>query len=189
MRGWAASPDVLGTLVDEFLARRPELVVECGSGVSTLWLALAARDAEIPTRIVSLDHEPDFLESTRATLDHHGVADVVDLRLAPLVPTTIPGHSTRWYDVSALDGLSDIGLVFVDGPPELTGPQARFPALPLLHPLLAERTAILLDDASRNDEAAIVAQWLEDYPEFTARPVSAEKGAVLLERHDTRSRA
>jgi len=37
-RGWAASPDLLAVLVDLVVAERPSLVVECGSGASTLWL-------------------------------------------------------------------------------------------------------------------------------------------------------
>jgi cephalosporin hydroxylase len=42
-REWAASPDLLLVLVDLVITERPSLVVECGSGVSTLWLALAMR--------------------------------------------------------------------------------------------------------------------------------------------------
>ena len=41
MGGWAASADVVTLLVGELLRLRPRLVVECGSGVSTLWTALA----------------------------------------------------------------------------------------------------------------------------------------------------
>jgi len=40
-RGWAASPDFLLTLYHTIRSRRPELVVEIGSGVSTLVCAYA----------------------------------------------------------------------------------------------------------------------------------------------------
>src|SRR3984885_12281967 len=46
-RGWAASPDLLLVLVDLIIAERPSLVVECGSGASTLWLALAMRRVKV----------------------------------------------------------------------------------------------------------------------------------------------
>ena len=118
MRGWAASPDVLNVLVDELLSRRPRVVVECGSGVSTLWLALAITQYDIPCRVVSLDHDAEFLAATALTLERHGVADVVDLRLAPLTRTRLLGHDTVWYDEAAVADLTDVGLVFVDGPPE-----------------------------------------------------------------------
>jgi predicted O-methyltransferase YrrM len=182
MRGWAASPDVLNVLVDELLARRPRLVVECGSGVSTLWLALAIRQYQIPCRVVSLDHDPEFLAATASTLERHGVADLVELRLAPLVRTRLDGHDTVWYDEAALADLSDVGLVFVDGPPESSGSLARFPALPLIHPHLADDAVVLLDDAARADEQAAVARWLEDFPDLSARTLPLEKGAVLLWR-------
>ena len=57
-RGWAASPDLLLVLVDLMITERPSLVVECGSGASTLWLALAMRRFKIDGRIVALDHDP-----------------------------------------------------------------------------------------------------------------------------------
>jgi hypothetical protein len=59
-RGWAASPDLLLVLVDQVIAQRPSLIVECGSGASTLWLALALRRFGISGRVVALDHDPDF---------------------------------------------------------------------------------------------------------------------------------
>ena len=64
-RGWAASPDLLMVLVDLVITERPSLVVECGSGASTLWLALAMRRFEIGGRIVALDHDPVFGDKTR----------------------------------------------------------------------------------------------------------------------------
>src|SRR3990170_4022847 len=52
LRGWAASPDVLKLLVDEVVERRPTTIVECGSGASTVWLAMAIRTLGLSTRIV-----------------------------------------------------------------------------------------------------------------------------------------
>ena len=59
-RGWEASPDLIAVLVDLVISERPSLVVECGSGVSTLWLALAMRRFEIDGWIIALDHDPVF---------------------------------------------------------------------------------------------------------------------------------
>lgn len=182
MRGWAASPDVLNVLVDELLTRRPRVVVECGSGVSTLWLALAVRQYGLTTRIISLDHEPEFLAATAGVLERHDVRDLVDLRLAPLVPTSLAGHATAWYDEAALEDLADVGLVFVDGPPESTGPLSRWPAVPVLHARLAADAVVLLDDAARPDEREAVARWTAEFPDLSATVLHLEKGAVLLRR-------
>src|SRR5690606_6972324 len=40
-RGWALSPDVLLSYVQEILDRHPRTVLECGSGASTIWAAYA----------------------------------------------------------------------------------------------------------------------------------------------------
>jgi predicted O-methyltransferase YrrM len=182
MRGWAASPDVLVLVLDELLSRRPRLVVECGSGVSTLWMALAIRQHAIPCRIVSLDHDEPFLEATRETLRRHGVADVVDLRLAPLVASGIPGHETPWYDMTALDDLADVDLAFVDGPPGVTGAAARYPALPALHGRMSRDAVLILDDAARDDEIDTVARWVSEFPDVRAQAVPLEKGAAIIRR-------
>ena len=75
-RGWAASPDLLMVLVDLVITERPSLVVECGSGASTLWLALAMRRFGIDGRIIALDHDPVFGAKTRDFLARHGVSDL-----------------------------------------------------------------------------------------------------------------
>ena len=51
-RGWAASPDLLAVLVDLVVAERPSLVVECGSGASTL-LATSPGSAATASRTMA----------------------------------------------------------------------------------------------------------------------------------------
>ena len=92
MVGYVASPDVLLVLVQKFLALRPSLTIECGSGTSTLFLALAAQQHGVPGRIVSLENNREYAEGTRALLAEHGVDHLAEVRYAPLrrprCPTT-----------------------------------------------------------------------------------------------------
>ena len=120
-RGWAASPDLLLVLVDRVITQRPSLIVECGSGASTLWLALALRRFGIDGRIVSLDHDPVFADKTRGFLARHGVSDLVDVRDAPLEDFSLAGGTYSWYARRAWEDLAGIDLLFVDGPPAATG--------------------------------------------------------------------
>jgi predicted O-methyltransferase YrrM len=117
MVGYVAAPDTLLVLVQKFLSLRPSLAIECGSGTSTLLLALAAQQYSIDCRLVSLEHELDYVEGTRALLADHGVSHLVDVRHAPLTPTSLADHSGPWYVPAAYADLRDIGLAFVDGPP------------------------------------------------------------------------
>ena len=96
-RGWAASPDLLAVLVDLVITERPSLVVECGSGASTLWLALTMRRFEIDGRIIALDHDPVFGGKTRDFLARHDVRDLAEVRDAPLESFSLDGETYSWY--------------------------------------------------------------------------------------------
>lgn len=182
MGGWAASADLVGALVDEFLERRPDLVVECGSGVSTLWLATAARQHGVTTRIVALEHDAHYAEQTRALLARHGLGDIAEVRHAPLRFNDVDGTDRFWYDVSAVADLTGIGLLFVDGPPAAVGEHARFPALPLLQDRLAERCSIVLDDMIRTDEQEVAQLWHDRLPDLSRTDLRLEKGATIFRR-------
>lgn len=182
MGGWAASPDVMVLLLTELLEGRPRLVVECGSGVSTLWFALAIRHYGLDCRVVALEHDERFAAVTRASLMAHGVAQHADVRHAALVDTGIAGHDTPWYDASALADLEDIGLLFVDGPPEATGPDVRYPAVPMLKDRFAARVTVVLDDLVRESEQAAARAWKAQLPDFEFERVTLDKGAAVFRR-------
>jgi len=179
---WTASADLLVELVDRFVETRPATVVEGGSGVSTVVLALAAREHGIPARIVALEHDPVWAETTRRMLARHGVADLAEVRVAPLGPTSLQDHHTPWYDEAALADLTEVGLVLVDGPPEGTGPSARYPMIPLLRERLARRCTILVDDTNRPGDADVVDRWRSQLPDFESATLHLDKGAALLTR-------
>ncbi len=179
---WTASADLLVEYVDRFVEQRPTTVVEGGSGVSTVVLALAAREHGIATRIVALEHDPDWAEHTRRMLERHGVAEYAEVRVAPLGPTGLEGHETPWYERAALDDLTDVGLVLVDGPPEGTGPRARYPMVPLLRDRLAQRCTILVDDTARPGDSDVVERWRPLLPDFEFDKLRLDKGAAVLTR-------
>ena len=179
---WTASADLLVELVDRLVAERPAVAVEGGSGVSTVVMALAVREHGLPTRVVALEHNPEWAEHTRRMLARHGVADLAEVRVAPLAPTSLEGHETPWYDESAIADLTDIGIVLVDGPPEGTGPRARYPMVPLLRDKLAERCTVLVDDTARPGDADVVESWRSMLPGFELELLKLDKGAAVLTR-------
>lgn len=182
MGGWAASPDLMLMLVAELTRSKPTTVVECGSGVSTLFMALAARRFGLSTRIVALEHEEEHAATTRKLLEEHGVAEFAEVRVAPLQPASTDLHDTPWYAESALEDLDDIGLLFVDGPPQTTGDQARYPAVPLLRERLGTPSVVILDDLIRPDEQEVARRWAELLPDFSFERLDLHKGAAVLRR-------
>jgi hypothetical protein len=156
--GFAMQPVSMLAGVEEVLRRKPGLMVECGSGTSTLWIAQAlARNGK--GKLVSLEHMEEYFEKTLRSLQRHGLERWVDLRLAPLREVDVNGQPFQWYALAAVEDLQDIDILSVDGPPGFIGPLARYPALPLLRDKLSTGALILVDDADREDEQAVMERW------------------------------
>jgi predicted O-methyltransferase YrrM len=184
-RGWAASPDVMHLLIDHVWRHRPKLVVECGSGTSTVWLGYAVERVG-GGRVVALEHDERYAEATRGLVRAHGLEEVVEVRIAPLERWQSGEQTLQWYAQEALEDLYGIGVVFVDGPPGSSAPIARYPALPRLLDRCVEDPLIVLDDAYRPDERTLSDRWLHEFPSLTRTEYQHEKGthafAVDLDR-------
>ncbi|MTV26657.1 class I SAM-dependent methyltransferase [Nitriliruptoraceae bacterium ZYF776] len=176
-RGWAASPDLLRTCWDLVVHERPELVVECGSGASTVVLASACR-RNGRGHVVALDHEERFAQRTRDLLTAHGLEGWADVRTAPLQPLD---DGVSWYRLAEVPR-GPVDLVLVDGPPAGRDPEARAPTLEVLAPRLSPHATIVVDDYVRDAERATVAGWLERFPDLELEVIKAEKGAAILRR-------
>jgi predicted O-methyltransferase YrrM len=170
-RGWAASPDFLLALSHITQKVRPKLAVELGSGTSTLVLAKSGAK-----KIISLDHSVDFGNQTKEMLASHGVRGV-DIRIHEL--ETYP-QGYKWYSKSTFKGLAKIDLLVIDGPPSSTNPDARYPALAHLIPLLSPKATIVLDDVFRDEERKLADDILAALPGHTMRILAHEKGTAVI---------
>jgi hypothetical protein len=182
MRGWAASPDLLLHLTQLLRERQPLCVVECSSGVSTV---VAARCMELNGRghVYSLEHDPVYAAKTISLLQRYGLTDWATVVLAPLQP--VEGASapdaTEWYSHQALPAdIPPIEVLVVDGPPAGGNSTARYPALGKLAPRMAADVTVLLDDADRLGERAVVDRWLAEHPGLRLERLAAEKGLAKL---------
>lgn len=142
--------------------QRPKLIMELGSGSSTVLFAAALR-ANGGGRIISVEHDSEHVERTRTMLRHADLLDRVELVLAPLVDVTLNGRTFQWYDLGAkLATLAEkIDFLFVDGPPGKVQTLSRFPALPMLASHLSLRALVMVDDGAREDEIRMVEMWRE----------------------------
>jgi predicted O-methyltransferase YrrM len=172
---WKADIGLLTLLADHVEAHRPRLVVEFGTGASTLILARALQLFG-GGRLISFDQHADFVRATRAWLADYGLT--AELRAAPLVPT--PGGAPGlWYAHGPLPPTID--LLVVDGPPWTIHPLTRAGAASLF-PCIARGGAIILDDAARPGERLIARRWRRDFPDFRFELVnSGTKGTLVGE--------
>jgi predicted O-methyltransferase YrrM len=154
MRRWAISPDFACALHSVIAQRRPRVVLEMGSGVSTL-LTGYALEAQGYGTLRSLEHDADHAKWSRAQVALHGLERHVEVIHAPLRPVEIGDRIWQWYDRAALEGLDAVDLVVVDGSPMAVQEMARYPALPLLVSRLAPGAVVVLDDMYRADERGL----------------------------------
>ncbi len=180
-RGWAASPDFLIELVRHARIARPEVVVECSSGTSTVVLA---RSLQLNGcgKVYSLEHDPHYAQQTRDLLARHGLTDWAVVLDAPLEAMQIGNAPYHWYRSSVLPPLPAIDMLVIDGPPQATGRLARYPAGPVLLPRLAHGGAVFLDDAARPDEQEAVQRWHAEFADLQVASRNCEKGCAVLSR-------
>lgn len=155
--GWALNATDLLAVIDLVDRYKPRLIVELGSGASSIWLGYAVKAQS--GRVVSIEHDATYASETRGQLARHGLEGPVEVRDAPLSDVGLPDHVTPWYDPDAFGDLMEIDLLIVDGPPGRTGPLARYPAIPILRPRLAKNGLLALDDAHRDDERRVLERW------------------------------
>jgi hypothetical protein len=201
LHGWPISPDLGLYLIQQLEATPYNLVIEFGSGTSTQLMAktLAAIAERQPTRAkpkqVAFEHLAHYYQKTLLIMQQSGLAHAVDLQHAPLVPYQGPDGATYSYyeceeklrDISVDCALTTAFRIFilVDGPPDITGIHARYPALHVVLKYFAgAQIDIVLDDYKRPDEEEVVNKWLK---ELVLKKIphelvieKLEKGACML---------
>lgn len=178
LRGWAASPDFILEVVRLLEKYRPGLVVECGSGATTLAIATFLEE-QGHGQLVSLEHEAHYQKETSQILEENGLEHRALVIHAPLSKYDIEGQSWFWYAFSSFPDKVD--MVVVDGPPKTIQDLARYPAIPLLESYLAMDAVLALDDADRPEEQQIISRWQAEGAWRVTRR-ETEKGMAILER-------
>jgi hypothetical protein len=149
-------------LLSLILRHRPKLVLELGSGSSTVLFAAALR-ANGGGRLISVEHDEAHARHTAQMLEQAGLSSWVTQETAPLTERRVGDRTFSWY---ALDPLlrtlnEKIDFLFVDGPPGKIQSLSRYPALPVLAPYLAPRAIVFVDDGGRDDEMQMIELWRE----------------------------
>jgi glycosyltransferase involved in cell wall biosynthesis len=162
---WSMSADSLTHLVELLRREQPSSVLEFGGGISTLVIAHIMReihgDVDRPL-VFSIDQMEDAIGETKINLDKHGLGKFVKHFHAPVGRVYLEGMKTNCYQVKEDDWKDLLGdarpeCVIVDGPHGGFG--ARFATLPMAFPYLAENAILVMDDALRDSELAILDWW------------------------------
>jgi hypothetical protein len=200
LHGWPISPDLAAYLIELIRANDYDLVIEFGSGTSTVVMAKALaqmrhrREGKAPVVQMAFEHLEAYHAQTQAQLRSVGLADAATVHLAPLAPYQAANGKTYPYYTCqpALQALKAShskptcrALVLVDGPPASTGEHARYPAVSAVTSALPLAALdILLDDLIREDEQQVARMWQDDLKaagrEAVAEVRKMEKDACLI---------
>ena len=96
--GWRLDLSAVQLLWKSLLTDQPRVMLECGSGLSTLVLATYAAKSSNegrPATLLSLDQNASFLSETANLVNAHGLGKYVQFFVAPL-------ESRATYDLSGL---------------------------------------------------------------------------------------
>lgn len=180
-RGFAASPDLLKKISETVLNRKPGLVVEASSGVSTLMIAYCLKRIG-SGKVIALEHDEKYASISAELIRTHGLDDIAEVVHAPLREVEIDGKKWLWYDTGKLEAENrTIDILIVDGPPNNVQDHARFPALPVLFDKLTTESLIILDDVKRKDEQQTISMWKKSFRFKSLDFLNFEKGAAIIE--------
>jgi predicted O-methyltransferase YrrM len=180
MRGYAIAPDFGLALVRLIDDERPQLVVETGSGVSTLIIAYQLERIGGGI-VIALELDAGAADRTRAELARHGLSRFARVVHAPLEPIAIGDAEYRWHSTRELADLDAIDLVLDDSPPGELGPWLRYASLPTLAPKLSPRGVFAMNRIGA-EERATLARWRRELPEFDHELFATKKGHAILRR-------
>jgi predicted O-methyltransferase YrrM len=164
---YAIRPAALLAVLNDIVANRRTHVVECGGGVSTLFIArlLAQRGGRLQT----IEDDSSWAQLLARELEREGLSEHATVITAPLEPTANgwPGEAAQWYRQAPLDAaITDpIDLLLVDGPSAYARGtrHARYPALPYFRKLLGTNCTVFLDDVFRRGEREVLARWEREF--------------------------
>jgi rhodanese-related sulfurtransferase len=157
---WTSStmrPAAILAVTSDIVINQRRVIVECGSGNSTVFAARVLSRHGIDGHVHSLDHDPGWANLTARAIAREDLQRWATVTCAPLV------HG--WYDRDMVPAVEGIDLLVVDGPPayEPEIETDREPALDVFWDRLAPGATIILDDSGRRGEKRAIAAWRKRY--------------------------
>jgi hypothetical protein len=150
---WSAGAALLSAML-EWLPQSTGTIAECGSGISTLVLASAARATG--REVFCFEHNPQWAAKLKSAIPQQ-LRSSVELCVTPIRSY----GEFDWYSLEGVAPPTDIGFVLCDGPPGNTR-GGRYGLGPVLRPYLAPGCIVLLDDTQRSSEHQVVLRWCEE---------------------------
>lgn len=162
----AMRPSAVTTILNDVVINRRATIVECGGGVSTIYLARLLKALGVG-HLHTIEDDAGWASQLRDLLSQDQLDRRVTVTEAPLAPCQLHGYEQPWYSEHALRAVpaEGIDLLLVDGPVAYGHGKrhARFPALPFFHSRLAPGCTVVLDDITRRGEQEVIDRWEHEF--------------------------
>jgi len=179
MMDYAVAPDFAKKVAKLILEKKPRVIVELGSGISTLISAYCLK-INGSGKINSFDHLKEFTDKTESLIKTHGLELLAGVQFAPIESVKINDREYPWYSLKQFEKLESIDMLIVDGPPGVLSPTSRFPALPILFKKLSPGACIIIDDARREGEKQIIELWKKEFSNLEYQFIETERGMAVF---------
>jgi len=150
--GGAANYGLLYLITRCFLELPIHNAIEMGAGQSSILLSRLNERLKKNANITTIEHDARWAENIQTKVNHK-------VNTADLVSKTVSGHQINFYGGTYFDSSILYDFVLVDGPPARNTEQTvfnRLGAIELIENNLADSFVVIIDDAERRGEAALV---------------------------------
>jgi hypothetical protein len=175
---WNIGEKAFAAICDDARSLAPRMIVEFGSGPSTIRLAEAFPEA----RVLSIDHWQPQIERVCVLAERHGVAERIEVYERPLIWQLHGGALYHSYAHGPLP--AEVDVIAIDGPPRAITRRGREVCMyQAVASLRLGGRAYLDDDYRRSAERNTVRNWLTTYPDvFKTWVLPFDHQVYLLEK-------
>jgi len=163
---WAIASDTVDWLSDFLQRERPKVVLEFGSGVSTVCMCALLQRLHGPGgyKLLSLEQNPAEAERTSKILNALAGGGSCHVVHVPLIPAVVAGAPTFFYDLNGTCSerfawLGKADFVFIDGP-AAEGP-SRYGTLTQVPSNIVAGAKFAMDDGLREEELLTGSLWAQ----------------------------
>ncbi|WP_340066115.1 hypothetical protein [Ascidiimonas aurantiaca] len=162
---WSMAPSAIVFILNDILINKRKNIIEFGSGLSTVFIALLIEQHKLDIQFISIDNNEEWILHQNRILKDLDCEKQVKFVYAPLntVDQSIKLKTQHtWYETKPLFPFLSgptWDLIIVDGPKGSLCDYSRFSAIPFFKDHLSDNFTVLLDDTNRKDEQIITEEW------------------------------
>ncbi|MDZ4149256.1 MAG: class I SAM-dependent methyltransferase [Flavobacteriaceae bacterium] len=159
--GGALRPICLAYILNEIIINQRRMILELGSGLSTILMARLIKINNLKAKIISVENNYNWSIIIKNYLEKEDLLQYVEIIRADLKTLDTKLGQVQWYDYSLVSKSTTgckFDFVIIDGPNANTETikYSRVPALFKFKDKLEEDYCIVLDDSNRKGEQEII---------------------------------